>query len=227
MLCPPGTVREEQVPGEPGFFRLGNCCARLPAAAVALAGLCLAVPGAARADVLEVRPGGYTWIAGGPKQAEASDTMAALAAAPGALPGTLPETLVVGSAGPAPYRDRVAELAAKYDLSPSLIEALVWQESRWRSDAMSPAGARGLAQLMPATARSLGVDPDDPHANLEGGARYLRQQLDAFGGDLEKALAAYNAGPARVARAGGVPAIRETQNYVAAVMGRLSEPVRR
>ncbi|MEC8179732.1 MAG: lytic transglycosylase domain-containing protein, partial [Pseudomonadota bacterium] len=83
-------------------------------------------------------------------------------------------------------------------------------------------GARGLAQLRPGTARDLGVNPDDPFANLEGGARYLREQLDRFDGDLEKALAAYNAGPGRVIRANGVPRIRETQAYVAAIMGRLS-----
>jgi len=80
---------------------------------------------------------------------------------------------------------------------------------------------------MPGTARELGVDPHDPSANLEGGARYLRAQLDTFGGDLEKALAAYNAGPGRVPRANGIPRIRETQNYVASILGRLSEPVRR
>jgi len=116
----------------------------------------------------------------------------------------------------------VEELAARFDLSPALIEALVWQESRWRAGAVSPAGARGLAQLMPGTARELGVDASDPFANLEGGARYLRQQLDRFGGDLEKALAAYNAGPGRVIRAGGIPEIRETQLYVSAIMGRLA-----
>ena len=66
------------------------------------------------------------------------------------------------------------------------------------------------------------MNPDDPYANLEGGARYLRAQLDRFGGDLEKALAAYNAGPGRVIDAGGIPRIRETQLYVASVMGRLS-----
>jgi soluble lytic murein transglycosylase-like protein len=121
----------------------------------------------------------------------------------------------------------VAELAAKYDISPSLLEAVVWQESRWNTGAISPVGARGLAQLMPGTARQLGVDPHDPNANLEGGARYLRLQLDAFEGDLEKALAAYNAGPARVARAGGIPAIRETQHYVSSILARLSAPVRR
>jgi soluble lytic murein transglycosylase-like protein len=124
---------------------------------------------------------------------------------------------------PQNYRAKVDELAARFDLSPSLIEALVWQESRWRHDARSPVGARGLAQLMPGTARDLGVNPDDPFANLEGGARYLREQIDRFDGDLEKALAAYNAGPGRVLRAGGIPRIRETQLYVAAIMGRLSD----
>ena len=66
------------------------------------------------------------------------------------------------------------------------------------------------------------MNPDDPAANLEGGARYLREQLDRFDGDLERALAAYNAGPGRVIRADGVPRIRETQNYVSSIMGRLS-----
>ncbi|MCJ2184309.1 lytic transglycosylase domain-containing protein [Novosphingobium sp. 1949] len=130
------------------------------------------------------------------------------------------------AAGPSRWRTHVARLAAKYDISPALLEAVVWQESRWNEGARSHAGARGLAQLMPGTARTMGVDPDDPAANLEGGARYLRQQLDAFHGDLEKALAAYNAGPRRVAQAGGVPNIRETRAYVTAIMGRLSAPVR-
>jgi len=72
----------------------------------------------------------------------------------------------------------------------------------------------------------MGVDPDDPNANLEGGARYLRIQLDAFDGDVERALAAYNAGPGRVIKAGGIPRIRETQDYVASILSRLSAPVR-
>ena len=123
---------------------------------------------------------------------------------------------------PAQYTAKIQELSRRFDLSPSLLEAVVWQESRWREGAVSHAGARGLAQLMPGTARYLGVDPDDPMDNLEGGARYLREQLDLFDGDLEKALAAYNAGPGRVIRAGGVPNIRETKAYVAAIMGRLA-----
>jgi soluble lytic murein transglycosylase-like protein len=75
---------------------------------------------------------------------------------------------------------------------------------------------------MPGTARDLGVDPLDPASNLAGGARYLRQQLDRFDGDIERALAAYNAGPGRVIRAGGIPPIPETRAYVRSVVDRLS-----
>lgn len=132
------------------------------------------------------------------------------------------DTVAHASAIPPEYQLKIQELAQRFDLSPALLEALVWQESRWRAGAVSHAGARGLAQLMPGTARYLGVNADDPMQNLEGGARYLREQLDRFDGDLEKALAAYNAGPGRVIRAGGVPNIRETRQYVAAIMGRLS-----
>jgi soluble lytic murein transglycosylase-like protein len=115
------------------------------------------------------------------------------------------------------------ELAARSTgISPNLLAALVWQESRWNPQALSPKGAMGLAQLMPATARELGVDPRDPVANLMGGARYLRRMLDIFGGDVEKALAGYNAGPGRVRRANGVPAIAETQAYVRSIVQRVS-----
>lgn len=188
---------------------------------------CLAASSVARADVMEVGGSGYAWVAGGPKSMQPSPDAAVPVVTVEAPAHAAMLTQVPDAAGPAQWQDRVAELSAKYDLSPTLIEALVWQESRWRPGAVSPAGARGLAQLMPGTARQMGVDASDPHANLEGGARYLRMQLDAFGGDLEKALAAYNAGPGRVQRANGIPAIRETQNYVASIMMRLSEPVRR
>lgn len=188
----------------------------------------IAVP--AKADVLQIDDGAARWIAGG--SPEALPETAVLAADDGgfeAIEGLmLPNRAVAdprlhAMGVPDNYRAKVDELAARFDLSPSLIEALVWQESRWRHDARSPVGARGLAQLMPGTARDLGVNPDDPFANLEGGARYLREQIDRFDGDLEKALAAYNAGPGRVLRAGGIPRIRETQLYVAAIMGRLSD----
>lgn len=180
----------------------------------------------ARADVMEIGVDGARWIAGAQAVAPEADEMAgemvelsagyAVPARAIAIPAH--HAAIVPDA----YAAKVRELARRFDLSPALIEALVWQESRWRVGAVSPAGARGLAQLMPATARELGVDPGDPFANLEGGARYLRAQLDRFDGDLEKALAAYNAGPGRVERAGGVPDIRETRTYVAAIMGRLS-----
>jgi soluble lytic murein transglycosylase-like protein len=181
---------------------------------------------AAMADVMEIGAGGHSWIAGGPRMALADTVAAELAEQPGTAPQASSLTHVSATAGPAQWQARVAELAAKYDISPTLLEAVVWQESRWNTAAVSPVGARGLAQLMPGTARQMGVNPHDPSANLEGGARYLRLQLDAFGGDIEKALAAYNAGPGRVMRAGGIPAIRETQMYVAAIMSRLSAPVR-
>ncbi|MAW90611.1 MAG: transglycosylase [Altererythrobacter sp.] len=180
---------------------------------------------------MEINSDGSRWIAGGQPANTAvptaqADYMAALVEVPAQV--VFPDNIVGDptrhAAGvPDVYRVKVAELAARFDLSPSLIEAMVWQESRWRHDARSPAGARGLAQLMPGTARDLGVDPGDPFANLEGGARYLRQQLDRFDGDLEKALAAYNAGPGRVERANGIPRIRETQLYVASIMGRLAD----
>lgn len=193
---------------------------------LAAGALLLAAPGLALADVLEVGPGGAVWVAGHLAPASVTSGMAVAAAGPADI-GAAPVTLVDEAAGPEQWRGRVAQLAAKYDISPTLLEALVWQESRWRPGAVSSAGARGLAQLMPGTARQMGVNPNDPHANLEGGARYLRMQLDAFGGDVEKALAAYNAGPGRVQAAGGIPRIRETQNYVASIMARLTDPVRR
>lgn len=193
--------------------------------AVAVMAVPALAPAVAYADVLEIGSTGPAWIAGGPVS-PASDSYVAADPASNVPAGT-PLTEVDIAAGPDAWRARVGELAAKYDLSPTLIEALVWQESRWRPGAVSSAGARGLAQLMPGTARQMGVNPDDPHANLEGGARYLRAQLDTFGGDIEKALAAYNAGPGRVQAAGGIPAIRETQNYVASILSRLSAPVRK
>ncbi len=175
---------------------------------------------------MEVGADGYSWIAGGPGAGAVLPDSPRNASDPDGGPAAASLTRISASAGPPQWQPRVAELAAKYDISPALLAAVVWQESRWNAGAVSPMGARGLAQLMPDTARQMGIDPHDPSANLEGGARYLRLQLDAFGGDLEKALAAYNAGPARVARAGGVPAIPETQRYVASILARLSAPVR-
>lgn len=198
-----------------------------------LAGALFCLPGTAMADVMEIGASGARWIAGGPASpvtmSSGAESDLSVPETPSGLEAGLhPQSMTVApdAAGPIRWRARVAELAAKYDISPALLEAVVWQESRWNEGARSPVGARGLAQLMPGTAMQMGVNAGDPMANLEGGARYLRMQLDAFGGDVEKALAAYNAGPARVEKAGGIPNIRETQAYVAAIMARLAASVR-
>lgn len=114
--------------------------------------------------------------------------------------------------------DHVTSIAKKYGISPTIFRRLIRQESGGNQGAVSPAGAIGRTQLMPATAEALGVNPHDPIGNLVGGARYLRQQLDHFGGNYHKALAAYNAGPGAVEKYGGVPPYAETQNYVRSIL---------
>src|SRR5205085_4766800 len=112
-------------------------------------------------------------------------------------------------------RGHVDAAASANALPARLIEAVIAVESGFDPRARSRSGARGLMQLMPATARSMGVDDLlDPGQNIHAGARYLRLLLDRFGGDLTLALAAYNAGPGSVERAGGVPRKRETVDYV-------------
>jgi soluble lytic murein transglycosylase-like protein len=114
----------------------------------------------------------------------------------------------------------IESVAASEGIDGRLLAALVWTESNFRPDAVSHAGAYGMSQLMPGTARGLGVDPRDPVENLRGGARYLAAQLDTFG-RVDLALAAYNAGPGRVRAAGNaVPNIVETQLYVVRVLDR-------
>jgi soluble lytic murein transglycosylase-like protein len=188
-------------------------------AALALGALLLA-GSPARADVIEIADDGSVKVRAGVGAVAWSDGQEVEAEVRFELPADA-LTLVGEAPSPANYAVHVNAVAERNGLSPALLEAVVWQESRWRPTAVSPKGAQGLAQLMPGTARELGVDPRDPVANLEGGARYLRQQLNRFGGDVERALAAYNAGPGRVTRAGGVPNIPETRAYVAAILGRL------
>lgn len=128
------------------------------------------------------------------------------------------------NASPHPYQGMIARTAQQYGLSHELLDAVAWQESRYHATARSPVGAQGLMQLMPATARSLGVvDASDPAQNLAGGAAYLRIQLNRFDNDLERALAAYNAGPGAVIKHGGIPPYRETRNYVRSVLDRLAQ----
>jgi hypothetical protein len=116
------------------------------------------------------------------------------------------------------------QLSAKYGVPVGLSLAVARAESGFRSDATSPAGAQGLMQLMPSTARGLGVtDPYDPAQSAEGGIKYLKGLLGRFHGDAKLALAAYNAGPNAVARYGGVPPYAETQAYVGRVLGYAKE----
>jgi soluble lytic murein transglycosylase-like protein len=123
--------------------------------------------------------------------------------------------------GPLDLRALAAETATRHGLDPALVLAVISVESGFRPDAVSPKGAQGLMQLMPGTAALLGVrDAFDPAANLDGGARHLRELLALYGGDLRKALAAYNAGAGAVSRHGGVPPYRETQDYVDRVLRR-------
>jgi soluble lytic murein transglycosylase-like protein len=114
-----------------------------------------------------------------------------------------------------PFGAEITAAARRHGIDPALLAGLIKQESGFDPNARSAAGAQGLAQLMPGTAAGLGVtNPLDPAQAIEGGAKYLAQQLEAFGGDPARALAAYNAGPGAVQRFGGVPPYAETQNYV-------------
>lgn len=161
--------------------------------AAMIAALALFAPHVAAAQVLEVAPDGAVSVLGAapaaqapsPRSCAGEDLMPAFEAA-----------------------------AARHDLSVELLLSVARVESNCNARAVSPAGAVGVMQLMPATARELGVDPREAVQNIEGGAAYLRQQIDRFDGQIDLALAAYNAGPAPVARRGAVPPYAETRLYV-------------
>lgn len=112
----------------------------------------------------------------------------------------------------------ISDAAKKYNVDPKLVSAIAAVESGGNQSATSEVGAIGVMQLMPDTAAGLGVDPYDKQQNVEGGTKYIKSLLDTFGGDVEKAVAAYNAGPQAVKDYGGVPPYRETQNYVNKVL---------
>lgn len=171
-------------------------------AAVAAAVLCLQA-GLAAAQVIEIGDDGAARRIGGGWSA------------PTIKPARRP--------GGSPFRAAIEAAAAATGLSPELIETVARTESGLDPRAVSPAGAVGLMQLMPQTARALGVDPRDPAQNLMGGARYLRAQLDRFDGALDLALAAYNAGPARVVQYQGVPPYAETRTYVGRNLDHLAD----
>jgi soluble lytic murein transglycosylase-like protein len=158
----------------------------------------------ARADVLEIDEAGNVTIHAAPRPAPASVSAATVAS-------------------PAPLSPFFTAAADRTGVSVDLLEAVAWTESRFRVGAVSPKGARGPMQLMPATARMLGVtDIADPAQNIAGGAAYLQAMLREFDGDIVLALAAYNAGPGAVRRHRGVPPYTETRAYVERVLSRLA-----
>ena len=171
-------------------------------------------PVLASAQVLEIDSAGAVTTYAGPTAFHADGSATPIGAA-----ATMPRSHATNPANAAPL---LAKAADETNLSPDLLEAVAWRESRLRSDAVSPAGAIGEMQLMPGTARALGVDPHDSQQNYRGGAIYLSSLLHRYNGDLVRSLAAYNAGPGAVDRFGGVPPYKETRAYVSAILDRLS-----
>ncbi len=136
---------------------------------------------------------------------------------PPSLPGRAAEEKSAKKDGD--WRSSISDMAGKYGVDENLVRAVIRMESGGKTDALSSKGAMGIMQLMPGTAKMLGVeDPFDPLQNLEGGIKYLSQLSDKYDGDLEKTLAAYNAGPGRVDSYGGIPPFAETQHYVKTIL---------
>ena len=160
--------------------------------------------------VVSIAPHAYPQPASGPGQVQPFFPEYLIEAAKGAAPA--------GPARPSVYDNLIESAAHKHGVDAALVKAVVRAESGFNPSAVSPAGARGLMQLMPSTAASLGVgDAFDPAANIDAGVRYLRQQMDTFD-DVRLALAAYNAGPTAVVKYGGVPPFSETRNYINRVL---------
>jgi soluble lytic murein transglycosylase-like protein len=162
-------------------------------------------------------------LQGTPTQAATSfaSTLAAAQQVPGQQTSAISVSAASGSTagGTTDFEAEINAAATSNGIDPALLKGLVQQESGFNPNARSGAGAVGLTQLMPGTAAALGVtEPTDPAQSLQGGARYLREQLDRFGGDERLALAAYNAGPGAVSKYGGVPPYAETQGYVNKVL---------
>jgi soluble lytic murein transglycosylase-like protein len=175
--------------------------------------------GEASAQVLDIAPDGAVTTLNGP----------GVSLDPGGPPQSLTPDQPAPPAPAGPTRATIAaqlqSAAVRNGLSPKVVEAVAWRESRFNPDAISPKGAVGVMQLMPATARAMGIDPRDSAANLDAGAAYLAQMLRTFNGDLTLALAAYNAGPRAVRQYAGAPPFPETKAFVGAILGRLADTV--
>jgi len=182
------------------------------AAWAAVLTIALAVASPAAAQVLSIGDDGAVTTYSGPAIYTVEGTRSLLSQ-PAAAPAR---------AAPQEVSQAIQDASVRHAVSEPLVAAVAWQESRFNQAALSPKGAVGVMQLMPGTARALGVDAADLKANIDGGAAYLAQMLRRFEGDLPRALAAYNAGPEAVDRYGGVPPFAETRAYVKSVLSRLS-----
>lgn len=180
--------------------------------------LCVFVARSAQAQVIEIGSQGAVTVYDGPTIVTANGVTAIRRPAARARTVRSMNTLP-----PSQLSIAIADAARASALSASLITAIAWRESNFRAAAVSHAGALGEMQLLPQTARQLGVDPRVSRQNVAGGAAYVRTLLQRYNGDLIKTLAAYNAGPEAVDRYGGVPPFKETRAYVAAVLERLSQ----
>ncbi len=163
----------------------------------------------AAAQVLEIGDGGEVTVYSAPAVFTADGVRPIVPAAP----------RQTGRSASEQVNGMIAEASLRYAVPSTLVRAVAWRESRFHQDAVSDKGAIGVMQLMPVTARSLGVDPHDLRQNIHGGAAYLGQLLTRYRGDTGLALAAYNAGPSRVDRYGGAPPFQETRRYVADILG--------